>query len=221
MKTMGLLKTLSLAGVALLALSLSSPVQAHPGHWGGADGKTTMDEKTWEQMTRVRNMMHQSAVSVEPTENGIIVSVTSGQAELVAVIQQELSDERGLQAPLPETKITINQISEGVEVAFTSENTVEVEQLKQAGTHAVYALLRNQMHQLMIAQGHGPGAMHGQGMGPGMNPGWMHGQEGGRGYGPGAMHGQGMGPGMNPGWMHGQGNIQGTGPISEAPDNAP
>lgn len=193
MKKLILIAASLLVTGGVFALIAASNATADAGHEEGSASSST--SSFWEHMSEMRDIMHNALVKSEPLSNGVRIEVTGTQPELIASIQEEFaSDRHEVKAPFPNTEVATEVLENGVALAFTSTDGATVDRIQAQGSGLFYAMLRDNMHELMAGQGMGGGrfgGMHGQGwMGGGM-------MGGGGQYGPGqgAMGGGMMGGG--------------------------
>ena len=129
-----------------------------------------------EEMIKFRDIMHNAVVKTEPLEEGVRITVTGEQKELIASIKAELGPNR--QEPLasyPGTITTSKELENGVALTVVSSDSETVIKIKALGNDLFNDVLRDHMHGQIAGQGGFRGHYQGRMDGPGdRGAGWGH-----------------------------------------------
>ena len=195
--------TLLLAAISLTAWALP-PVFADVGDEGKAD-QAAITQHIYD----MRTIMHFALVEPANIDQGVRVTVTGDNPELVAAIQREFSGDRHESAaPFPGVTVKLEALEAGAALVYTAEDAATVERLQTIGARLVYGELRNNMHQAMWAnRGEAGqfGGKRGYGRMGGGRMGWGHGP----GYGQGNPDDTTGSSDENRGWGPGRGRMGG------------
>jgi hypothetical protein len=177
-----------------LSVAMSTMLYAHGGNTTFNSNDRYADAR--QEMDEIHEVMHNTSIKGENTENGIVFEITSDSEAALTKINMSFVDEREkLDAFFKDVSIQIESLDNGVKLRLESDDDRLVSRLQAYGSRSVYQYL----HSSFVMEGFGR-SYHGYG------PGMMFGHGGGRGFMNSPCHRSGFqsenGTSIRPGYMH-------------------